>query len=435
MIGRALLHALMVATALHSGADNVLVKARVADGHVIVSILPCCATPKVGPIDPKWAPSPKTSTVWMPVVAEDGTPYAEGHTHDAYFTGKTPRVLGAAAPRYYRYVPPKPLEVDLRERFADTVNVTFLQFDARADGELTDRGMQQVVGLLKTIYGPKAFIKKLGEGGFQVVFLVVPHDRPGVVAKIRKIAPTVSPSKRLEALAGAAWDLRRDLAMEIVANQVTMAGVYARADGSPVPVLVDGRAAVLDRAPTTRLARVARVTSEALLRQGIVEQELLSFTASTAFKQVMSEPRDGPQGWRKQAVALAEASTVVDAKRLSTFLDKFYKPSKFGPDVIKIRGWVRACGEFASLPPIRRMCALARESYSIPDDFDDRLRALEQLYRDTAAAVIRFHRHNFYDGSGNDAADGLVREVGLDFNHGRNAGWDPHAGQFVVFDW
>ena len=29
----------------------------------------------------------------------------------------------------------------------------------------------------------------------------------------------------------------------------------------------------------------------------------------------------------------------------------------------------------------------------------------------------------------------VVREIGLDFNHGRNAGWDPDTRQFVLFDY
>ncbi len=264
---------------------------------------------------------------------------------------------------------------------------------------------------------------------------MLPKGKPGIVAKIRKIAPTVSPTKRVETLANGAWDLRRDLAMEVVADRATARGLYVDDGGEAVPLLIDGKPADLDAPPSKRLARVAKVTNEELLAQGIVEQELVRFSASKALKTMLKEPRDKADGWRRKAIALAEASTRVSVKDTAGFLDRYYKASKFGPDVIKIRGWFDGCRKLAGLAPIADLCRLARHAYNVPDDFDDRLRALEQLYRDTAADVIRFHRHNFYDASGNDAGDGFVREVGLDFNHGRNAGWDPHTGQFALFDW
>ena len=436
MILRAVTHLVAASLAVVSIADIEHVPFQVQDGRAVIRLLDCCGEPKNAPIKPEWAPDPDNSTEWMPVVRPDGTPYPAGHKHDAYYVGDDPRPAGTLTPGYYLYDKSKPIRVDMKRRFGGLERVSFPQFDANEDGTLTKRGMDEVTARLKGIYGEDAFIKKIGEGGFQVVFLAFPKVGRKVVAKVRKIAPTVSLHKRAENIMLASYDMRRDLAMEVVAEQATSRGLYITDDGKAVPLLVDGVPAKLDVPPSVRLARVATITNNALLERGIVEQELVRFGASKALKAYMKEPRDKADGWRAQAVQLAEASTVVDAKAVKKFLDKFYKPSKFGPDVIKIHRWVKACTKMAPhLPPIAKLCRLARQSYNIPDDFEDRLLALEQLYRDTAADVIRYHRHNFADGSGNDGADGKVREVGLDLNHGRNAGWDPHTGQFALFDW
>ena len=145
-------------------------------------------------------------------------------------------------------------------------------------------------------------------------------------------------------------------------------------------------------------------------------------------------PPPEPAGARYDRTDLDAA---LAAERAGVFLGTFALAPKaiVDGDTIKVQGWFSACRKLRVLPPIDRLCRLARHSYNVPDDFDDRLRALEQLYRDTAGEVIPLHRLNFIDASGNDAADGNVREVGLDYNHGHNAGWDPRAGQFVLFDW
>lgn len=436
MLARALTHLVAGILAVTSVADVEHVTFLIEDGRVVVELVDCCSTPKKWrPIEPEWAPDPQNSTEWLPVVDKAGKPFPVGHDHDAYFVGKQPRAATTKIPAAYKYVGDGDFDVDMKVRFDGVTKVSFPQFDSAEDGSLTDRGLAEVERRLKVIYGADAFIKKIGEGGFQVVFLAFPKTGRKVVAKVRKIPPTVLQAKRAENILTAGYDLRRDLAMEIVAELALARGHYVQPDGSPMPLLVDGVPAKLDTPPSVRLARVATITNSQLLRRGIVEQELVRFSASKPFKRYMRQPRDAPDGWRGIALGLAKASTEVDASALQAFLDKFYKPSKFGPDVIKVHRWLTACKAFRSLPPVAKMCLLARQSYRIPDDFEDRLLALEQLYRDTAADVIVYHRHNFADASGNDAADLHVREVGLDFNHGRNAGWDPHTGQFALFDW
>ncbi len=416
-------------------ADVETVAFTVMDGRVVVELVSCCTRPSTGKINPEWAPDPANSGEWMPVVDPDGAAYPAGHKHDAYFTGKKAPAKPAGPSKRYVYAEDAPLSVKLADRFVGLKYVSFPQFDADPDGSLTPKGLDEVKASLKRIYGDDAFIKKIGEGGFQVVFLVFPKKGRKVVAKVRKIPPTLSLPVRKQNIDNAIWDMRRDLAMEVIAVGAVRRATYRLADGTPAPFLVDGKPARLTNGPPVALARVASITNTALLARGIVQQELVSFRASKPFKAYMKEDPEKPDGWRQRAVKLAEQATDANADDVATFLDKFYKPSKFGPDVIKIHAWLQGCRKYRRFPTIATMCRLARVSYNIPDDFDDRLRALEQLYRDTAGEVIRFHRHNFYDGSGNDAADGKVREVGIDYNHGRNAGWDAPAGQFALWDW
>jgi hypothetical protein len=65
----------------------------------------------------------------------------------------------------------------------------------------------------------------------------------------------------------------------------------------------------------------------------------------------------------------------------------------------------------------------------------DRIRALEQFYRDTHNDVIAFENANGLKKMGNRLRTGTTVSVGFDFNHGSNVFWDPATKMFVMIDW
>ena len=204
-----------------------------------------------------------------------------------------------------------------------------------------------------------------------------------------------------------------------------------------MPLMVDGKplgeAPTAPQGPAGRLARAGMFTNAKFLAEGAVEQKLIAFYPSPASVALLNDAGKVDSPLHKGAVEQA-AAAGAPPERVTAFFSNYNKVSRIGPDVIKVTAFVRACDELAKVPTIRDFCMKLRHDFAIPDDFLDRVTALEWMYRDSAADVIRFSRANFGRALGNGAADGVFREIGLDFNHGRNAGWDPATRQFVLFD-
>lgn len=65
----------------------------------------------------------------------------------------------------------------------------------------------------------------------------------------------------------------------------------------------------------------------------------------------------------------------------------------------------------------------------------DRIVALEDFYRNAHDPVLAFCAENRINPVYNKKKNGVIAVVGLDYNSGRNAAWDPDSRQFVIFDW
>ncbi len=124
----------------------------------------------------------------------------------------------------------------------------------------------------------------------------------------------------------------------------------------------------------------------------------------------------------------------MSVEATTDFFNLYNKVSRIGPDIIKVDAFFNDCRKLAKVATIHAYCVKMRQAFAIPDDFSERVAALEWMYRDSAGDVIRFTRANFGRALGNPADDGVFREIGLDYNHGRNAGWDSESRQFVLFD-
>lgn len=422
MIRSLAIHAAILSVLGASHASNGPWDPYQAVGVLDLPLPACCKPfPAGGRVPPVYADNLAVSQSWAPVVDLSGAPPAPGAPADAYYTGREPPKRPLPVHPGYRYLPEPDVAaataVDLARSYTEVSAVRFHIFPSDAEGRLTDAGRAAVQRWLRLHYGDDAVVVELGEGGFSVAFRVCAPARPCVVVKVRKIAPCHTPGQLRAHLHLAVRDLRRDLAVAELATTVVARGWLVEPDGH-----------------RERLARVARFTDKALIRQGVLEQELVVFAASDGLKAMLARLRDDPK-WRAQAVAEVAALPAATQDQATAFLERFEKPSRFGPDVIKVHDWVQACEGFARAPILGALCARARDDFRIPPDFLARLGALEQLYRDTAADVIRFSRVNIDDATGNGAMDGLVREVGLDFNHGRNAGWEPATRSFVLFDY
>jgi len=294
--------------------------------------------------------------------------------------------------------------------------------------------------MLHGLLGAHARLSRLGEGGHQVVWKACVLGKKAVmqctVAKVRKLLVGKDAAERAALAKEAAASLRRDLAMFRVANEVTARGHLLGADGKPLPMRVNGKLMAPPHAPASpagRIARVARLLRPALLSEGVLVQELVAFRASPALRKML-HGLEGPDGALRDKAWTRAPKFGVNRVRVLGFLDHYKSISRIGPDVIRLAAFVRDCHAVEKAPTLGVFCRRVRAEFRIPDDFLLRVRALEQVYRDSAGAVIRFHRANFDDAVGNPGVDGNVREVGLDFNHGRNVGWDPETMQFVLFD-
>jgi hypothetical protein len=418
-------------------------------GRPVISLGTCCVgyqtTPNFAAI---YATDKSRKSLWLPVVDKQGLPHPAGHRHDAYYTGDTVRAFHSKRPDGYAYKPIKAtddgrFDVDISRSLPDLRTVNFREFNAFDDGRLTEEGRGEVAAWVRGKYGKQASIKRLGEGGFSVAYRVCPKPHKCVVVKIRKMQPTFAKWKRVKMAVSAATELKRDLAIAEVAAAVTSWTTYTDEKGGVKPLLVGGtalpplKAFAVDSAaasPVGRLARVAGVRNSALVSEGSVEQALIAFWASPELKKMVAEATAMGSTWQVAAKQEAAANADVREVEAQTFFEMYNKTSRFGPEVIKAHGFFQRCHKLRKLPTIAKYCLAVRKEFSIPDDFDERVKSLEWMYRDSAADVIRFTRVNFGRALGNPAEDGEFREIGLDYNHGRNAGWDPETRQFVLFD-
>ena len=439
---------LLAACLLSSGCGAANVKAqhtgRFDNGRPVVAMGTCCIGYEPdSEVDAIYANDPKRKTLWLPVVEQSGMPFPAGHHHDAYYTGDTVRPFGSKRPEAYRFkaatsTPTGRFPVNLATLYPKLKTVDFHEFKAYDDGRLTDEGRQEVRAWLRSHYGKDATIKRLGEGGFSIAYRVCTKPRDCVVVKVRKMPPTFAEWKRVRHAISAASELKRDLAIAEVAKRATSWATYVGKDGKDVPMTVAGKPLSAPEKPPEgppgRIARVAGAQNAALLQRGSVEQALIAFWASDSVAKTVKEAHAAGSTWRTQAQQEAAGNADIKASAVKGFFDSYDKTSRVGPEVIKVHAFVSHCAKLAAIPTIKRYCEEVRLAFQIPDDFDDRVAALEWMYRDTAADVIRFTRANFGRALGNPAQDGEFREIGLDYNHGRNAGWDPQTRQFVLFD-
>lgn len=411
-------------------------------GSPIIDIGSCCVRyDREADLTRVYTGEGATTSSWRPVVDPQGRPHPPGHPDDAYYTGNRPRQAGETIPKTYRYVDPTGpggLSIALARRWPQLKRVRFSQYDSHEDGSLTPKGERQVEAWIRDKYGPGE-VWRLGAGGFSVAYRVCPAKRECKVVKIRKMPPNFAEWKRIEQARKAAEELKRDLAMFEVGRIMVAGARYLGPEGQPAPFLIGGQEVAPLAAPRTddapgQLAAVAEPTHAGLLSRGVVEQELIAFHSTADIEAVMAAAAARDSAARREALAQLPANGPWTERHLQVFFDRYTQTSKLGPEVHKTERFVTDCARFGALPAVAAYCLTLRRAFQIPDDFLDRVRALEQMYRDTAAEVIRFSRANFGRALGNRAADGQVREIGLDYNHGHNAGWDPQRRRFVIFD-
>ncbi len=411
----------------------------------VINLGSCCiAYDSTAPVYPMYAIDPKKPTLWRPVVRPDGTPHPAGHVDDAYFTGADVHTrLGKVSPAYRLQLPPLRetgrFAVDLQRLYAGLETVRFPKFEAFDDGGLTAEGHSKLIVWLSQRYGGKVRVDRLGEGGFAVAYRVCRPDGTCRVAKIRKVLPSFAEWKRIKLAAAAGDELKRDLVMFEIAQQITRGTLWLTSDGKPMPFKVGGQVLKTPpsgkpASPPGRLVRTAPPGDRKMLAEGVVDQELIKFELSEALLARMAKANAAGSQPRIDAYAsLGPGSTVTEAD-IRGFFDNYTQARSLGPEVRRALAFAQACQKMAKVQTIASLCVAIRREIQMPDDFIARVRGLEQMYRDSAAEVIRFTRTNFGRALGNPAADKLIREIGLDYNHGRNVGWDPRTRQFVLFD-
>ncbi len=165
--------------------------------------------------------------------------------------------------------------------------------------------------------------------------------------------------------------LRRDLALETVAAELAAQARY-------------------DHKPFVRVERW--ISSAADLQRGVIRQRVV----------------EGPKVWE-----LSEA--VSEVERLGGRPMETLQPQ----DRAKLESAERV---------LHRADLTAVEAR-------DRILALEDFYRTAHDPVLAFCAENQITPVRNKKKNGVIGVVGLDYNSGRNAAWDPDSRQFVIFDW
>ncbi len=412
-------------------------------GQPVIALGGCCVTSDpVSPLPPLFVASDDRVGRCTTTVDIDGSAWPAGHRDDVYYTGRQPPENVRTLPAAWHFdaaAAAEPIEVDLAARFPGVREAVFPVFDSEPSGDkLTSKGEVEALTFLSDRYGTSAKIRRLGEGGFSIAFVVCAAPQPCFVAKVRKLPPTWAAWKRDHLAVRAAEQLVRDMSLYVVADRLTALGRFVTPAGEPVPLRVDGAPVQPPDAPAGppgRLARALGFTRAVRLADGLVEQPLIAFVPGAELAAVFADLDRADSRALAQASAEAGAVGGVTPGQVRRFLADHARPGSIGPEVARIVAFLHGCQDLAQIPTVSRLCALARRDFLLTDDFLDRVRALEQLYRDSAGAVMRFSRANFKRAMGNIGADQGIREVGLDFNHGRNVGWDPRTGQMVLFDW
>jgi len=391
-------------------------------GKPIIEVGPCCrAIDAAKPLKRLYKASAGKPDEWQPVCDVKGVAFPAGHKHDVYYTGNAARPTGAKRPAGYRFRPSVAAAINRRiagirvELAAKDVRIP--AWPSKPDGNFTAEGAAKAVDWLKKHLGNDAQIKQLGEGGFAVAYRVCREKRPCVVVKLRKTPPTKDVAKRIKQSETIVSDLKRDIAVGQLAAHVVSWATFKSKGGK-----------------SEQIARVAVLKKTPLMQFGVVQQELIAYKPQPASAELLAAARKENSKLREDAMAEAAFAGVSPGDTWD-FFDTYHDVRSVGPEVHKALAFFRACRRLGAVAPIKRFCAALKRDFAIPADFDERVRALEWMYRDTAATAIRFARANFPGAVGNAAADGVVREIGLDYNHGRNAGWDPRTKRFVLFDW
>ncbi|MCO4760964.1 MAG: hypothetical protein KC502_05630 [Myxococcales bacterium] len=403
----------------------------VADGSTTVRLRRCCKVAAKGRL------IVKPGEVGISALP-DGRALPAGHPDDVYYTGRKPSTT--RLPAAYRFWPiVQPLKINFRADFPASVRFHGFATHGR---NLTQAAETKMVALLKRVLGDGARLSRLGQGGHQVVWRACRVTLPGakqtrcVVAKVRRMGGGRTAKERRAVAVQAAAGLRRDLALFRVAEEVTARAHFVGEKGRAKPTILLGRAVRGSQppaGPAGRIARTARLLHPAALTNGVVVQELIAFRPSAQLRKMLAG-LEGPNGVLRDKAWTEAPKFGVNRVRVLGFIDRYKSVSRIGPDVIRLSAFVRDCAAVKKVPTIGAFCVQVRRDFRVPDDFLSRVRALEQLFRDSAGAVMRFHRANFDVAVGNPGVDGKVREVGLDYNHGRNVGWDPTTLQFVLFD-
>lgn len=384
---------------------------------------------------------------WSLPVDELGRGFPRGHSSDPYYIGND---LPKATPKEYVLLPEAIGSKKLKPvAWLDQIELVPIKVK---DGLIAKESEIEFYKLLEDFSGvKKSNLAKIppeliGEGSFHYVFNICPKGKKCFVMKLKKTLAEgeISEKAKQQLLEVFIHDAYMEEKHEKFLERVMFIDPETN---EAAEFVVNGFAprGLKPGYPKKQLAEIIPSPFPQSVKKGVLTQDLIPWKTSnpnlvhdahelkdikhlTKKKEgILQELMSHTKGQHK-----AEYQTAVD-----DFLDRFINyETKTGPDIASIDEFLTACKNLGISRTVLRMCGDFRSAFNIPDDFEQRVLALEQSYRDSAAEVLKDRRKNFKRVIlGNaDLFSDSAKEVGYDLNHGTNVMWLSDKGMFGIPD-
>lgn len=320
------------------------------------------------------------------------------------------------------------------------------------DGAMTFDSAQQFNNLVDKLY-PDASINELGRGGMNLVYKVCMPSSKCVATKFAMAS--IDPDAELD-INSSITQFIHNIGLAFIAKKYFESAKWVKEDGhTPKPFTVNG---VVKKPAQWKGGFASVLTPDPKkLAYGAWEVPLLDWNVSDDFLKdfyaILGKDAENVKQFKKMVnsrnsklILDKHKSWTPEARRELTevrieserLIDLLSKKEELNFEVSSIADIIRSCNKLKNYTSaIQRLCFNYREEFNIPDDFLDRVHALEYMYRYSSKKINNWQLGNFGHTmirANKSDSPGHAHIVGFDYNRGDNVAWNPKTGEFVIFD-
>lgn len=369
--------------------------------------------------------------------------YPKDSPWDIYYTGSEAETVFSDTPSAYRnYALNNPQLLAEAGEFPPQLKKIRLTEIEVQNKEITTEGHRQLMIFMNKylnlnyndLKSPPEF---LGSGTFFNAFKICLKQKTKCyVLKFKKLATAGSSTLPLQ-------DFIYNVYTHFKAKKLFSHIHYVSPEGEAMPFKVNGGPHRLKNGyPKKNLIRELELLDFNILQEGAILQEEAVWIPDQVFTHYSNEVAKIKSSKNLKHDLIQEIKSLginydsQKEKDLNKFLLMGSLPSATGPNLYKVTDFMKLCEKLKTIPFPAKVCASYRTSFNIPDDYFDRVLAIEQAFRDTAETAIRDRRANFgYDIINASRTKKFKQvEIGFDYLHGVNINWNQEEGLAAFHD-